>query len=99
MVAFCVFATYILIGLILNWGSIFVVYGRLMRVCKHNSEIYFEVFRKYEERKYGFDMSGNPTWIKVAVTQLLWPINVFNTFYCGIPAIKEAEDRIRRMDL
>ena len=98
MVALCVFATYILIGLILNWGSIFIVYGRLMRICKNHSEVYFDVFKKYEEQKIGFNMNGYSQWAKIVVTQLLWPVNVFNTINCGIPAIKEAKDTIGRIE-
>ena len=98
MVALSVFATYILIGLVLNWGSIFVIYGKLMRVCKNHSEVYFEVFKKYGENRIGFDLYGQPYWAKVIITQLLWPVNVFNTINCGIPAIKEVKDTIGRIE-
>lgn len=94
-----VFTTYILIGLILNWGSIFIIYGKLMRVCKNHSEVYFEMFKKYDKNRIGFDLCGQPNWVKVVITHLLWPINVFNTFNCGIPAIKEATDIIGRINI
>lgn len=98
MVALMVFVVYILVGLIANWGSIFLVYGTLMKVCKNHSEVYFDVFARYNERKIGFVMEGYPYLAKVAVTQILWPVNVFNTYYCGLPALKEAKETIRRMN-
>lgn len=98
MLALMVLAVYILVGLIVNWGSIFLVYGTLMRVCKNHSEVYFNTFNKYSEKKIGFVMKDYPYLAKVIVTQLLWPVNAFNTYYCGLPAIKEAKETIRRMN-
>lgn len=83
----CVLVVYMVIGLILNWLSIFLIYGKLIRICKNHSEIYFEAYKQGNEVRVGFDLSGYPYWAKVAITQILWPINVFNTFNCGFKAI------------
>lgn len=89
------FLYYMLVGLVLNWGCLFVVYGILMHICGDNYMLYQEIFNKYQKYRIGFDMSEYPNWMPTLVTQLLWPLNVYNTFRCGIPAIMEAKRRIQ----
>ena len=81
---------YLLVGLIINYGSIFIIWGRLNQICKNNIR-YKYLFRKHTQNALDFT-PGFPRWAKSLFTLILWPLNVYNTLKCGLSAIKEANE-------
>lgn len=84
-----IFGMYMLIGFIVDLAAILIIWG-LVRKYAGDEQRYGYLLRKHSQRAYDF-ASGYPLWARILFTQLLWPLNTYNTFKCGIPAIKEAK--------
>lgn len=86
-----IFGLYMLIGLVVDRGIVAIVWGIVLRLCRGNSYKYWTTYSKYRQRRW--DYTGDyPKWIKVIIGMILWPLNVVNTFKCGIPAIRELKE-------
>ena len=82
---------YLIVGIFLNYGSIFLVWGRLYRICKGNQWKYNQLYKKHTQNAFDFT-PGFPVWAKFIFTQVAWSINVYNTIKCGLAAIREAKN-------
>lgn len=82
---------YLAIGIVLNYGSIFLVWGYLYKICGKNQWKYKELYEKHTRDAVDFT-PGFPVWAKFIFTQVAWPINVYNTIKCGLGAIKEVKN-------
>lgn len=90
MLGLKVLAGYLAIGILLNYGSIFFIWGKLYKICDGNHWKYSKLYKKYTQQAIDFT-PGFPIWAKFIFTQIIWPMNVYNTLNCGIRAIKEAK--------
>lgn len=85
-----IFGMYLLIGFVVDLAALLIVWG-LVRKYAGNEQRYRYLFRKHSQKAYDY-AAGYPHWARILFTQLLWPLNTYNTFRCGIPAIKEARE-------
>ena len=81
---------YIFGGILINYGTVFIVWGYLAKLCGPNVVMFNELLKKYESKRIGMVMRGFPEWLKFVITQIFWPVNVRNTIAIGVPAIKDA---------
>lgn len=88
------FALYLVFGEIIHWSSLFIVFGILSSICGDNTVLFTELYRKQEKKHVGFNLSAWPEAAKFLMTQILWPISVYNTLFFGIPTIFEAKRRL-----
>lgn len=83
---------YIIGGIVINFGSIFIVWGYYSKICRGDSKLYYDVM--YRNFTKGIKLPGQFDGVlRIIVTQLLWPLNVYNTLVIGISSIRE----VRRM--
>ena len=82
---------YLLGGVIINYGSIFLMYTISDMITKDTKKTIWLMRKSGRENGWDFlpGISGFPRFI---LTQILWPLNFYNTLRCGIQAIKEARE-------
>lgn len=93
------FIVYLLVGELIHWGSLFIVFGILGKICEDDIELWKELYGDFLDKRIGINMGGWPEGLKFVVTQVLWPISVFNTLCYGVPKIFEAKRRMKDEDL
>lgn len=81
---------YLVGGLFINYGSIFIVWGACLRMCKGDMELYRAAKEHNLPRGCGFFEEFNRD-IRPLLVFFLWPINVYDTLRIGIGAIKEVK--------
>ena len=83
---------YILAGAVINYSTIFIIWGIYGHYCKGNDGKYWRIRNKCI-RENGIDVfSYYHGWQRILLVYLLWPINVYNTLVIGLAAIKEAKE-------
>lgn len=65
------------------WGLVSKYAGSAMR--------FNYLHRKHIQKAINFTPGCSKT-VKIILTQVLWPLNTYNTLRCGIPAIREAKE-------
>ena len=81
---------YLVGGLLLNYGTIFIVWGICLRMCKGDIELYRTAKEHNLPRGCGFFEEFNRD-IRPLLVFFLWPINVYDTLRIGIGAIREVK--------
>lgn len=81
---------YLVGGLLINYGSIFIVWGTCLRMCKGDIELYRAAKENNMSKGCGF-FGRFPLDIRPLLVFFLWPINVYDTLRIGIGAIKEVK--------
>lgn len=81
---------YLVGGLVLNYGTIFIVWGACLRMCKGDMELYRAAMEHNLPRGCGF-FGRFPLDIRPLLVFFLWPINVYDTLRIGIGAIREVK--------
>lgn len=81
---------YLLIGMVLNYGSIFLMYGILNKITKDHLRTSY-LINKYGQLSWDF-VKGYTGLPRALLIQILWPLNVYNTIWIYIHAIKEARE-------
>ena len=81
---------YLVVGLVLNYGSIFIVFGICLRMCKGDMALYDDAVKHNLHKGFGLFDRFAPN-IRPLMVFLLWPANVYDTLRIGIGAIREVK--------
>ena len=90
------FLYYLLVGQVINWGSLFITLFIFARVCRDDDRMFVELAEKHRARAIGFNCPTWPEVVKMAVTMVLWPLNTYNTLVTNVGGIREALERKRK---
>ena len=84
-----VFCRYLLVGVGLNWASVFGTWGVLNLLTWKDTEMYRELHDKYWSMRVGLPVKVSRT-ASMLLTLLFWPLCVFNNAWFGGRAVAEA---------
>lgn len=94
------FICYMLVGQVLNWGTVFFVIWSVLRKCRGHDEVLRVLNKKYAAtHTWPEDTSGitpklTIAW-RTAVNFVLWPRNVVNMLFHWSDEMKEADALLR----